>query len=75
MPTLREARLRRFWSIRELASRAGVSPRTIVQIESGAIVPRLATMRKIAGALGMEPGEIVEFAAAVEQELAGKDAA
>ena len=48
MPTLREARLRRFWSQRELATRAGVAPRTVVEAEMGRQVPRLATMRRLA---------------------------
>jgi transcriptional regulator with XRE-family HTH domain len=73
--TLHEARVRRLWSIRELATQAGVATRTIVQIEAGRIVPRYSTMRKIAAALGMEPTEIAEFAAAVEEAVEGKDAA
>lgn len=75
MMTLREARLRRLWSIRELAKRSGVATATIVAIEAGRHSPRLVTMRKLAGALGVDPSEIAEFAAAIEAEIAGKDAA
>ena len=75
MTTLREARIRRLWSIRELAKRAEVSPRTIVQAEAGRLVPRYSTMRKIAAALDMEPTTIAEFAQAVEDAVEGKDAA
>ncbi len=75
MKTLREARIRRLWSIRDLAERAGVATRTIVQIEAGRIVPRYATMRKLAAALEVEPAEVAEFAAAMEEGIEGKDAA
>ncbi len=51
MPTLQEVRKRRFLSIRELAAKANVATRTIVQIEAGRLTPRYSTMRKIAGAL------------------------
>ena len=68
---LREARLRNFLSIRELASRAGVATRTIVQIEQGRQEPTYKTARKVAEALGMPPAEIDEFALMIE----GKDAA
>ncbi len=51
MPTLQEVRKRRFLSIRELAAKANVATRTIVQIEAGRLTPRYSTMRKIASAL------------------------
>ena len=60
-------------TIRELAEAAGVSTRTIVQVEAGHIVPRFATLKKIAAALGVEPAAITEFARAIEE--AGKEAA
>jgi DNA-binding XRE family transcriptional regulator len=63
MVTLREARLQRFLTVRALASQAGVSTRTIVEAEAGRRAPYFATARKIAAALGLEPGEIEEFAA------------
>ncbi len=66
MPTLRELRAAKLLTIRDLADRAGVATRTIVQIEAGRLTPRFATMRKIAAALGAEPGEVTEFAAAIE---------
>ena len=73
MQTLREARAARVMTIRELAAAAGVSTRTIVQVETGQIVPRFATLKKIAAALGVEPAAITEFARAIEE--AGKDLA
>ena len=75
MQTLRETRAARVLTIRELAEAAGVSTRTIVQVEAGQIVPRFATLKKIAAALGVEPAEIVEFAAAIEAAARGEEAA
>lgn len=72
---LRELRLSRFLSIRELAARASVAPRTIVEAESGRRIPYFATARKIADALGVEPGEIDEFAARADPNFVGKEAA
>ena len=75
MPTLREVRIRRLLSIRELAKRAGVAQRTVVEAEAGRQVPRPATMRKLAEALGVDPLEVDEFRAAVEAAVGGKAAA
>ncbi len=75
MQTLRETRAARVLTIRELAEAAGVSTRTIVQIEAGQIMPRFATLKKIAAALGVEPAEIAEFAAAIEEAGRGEEAA
>jgi transcriptional regulator with XRE-family HTH domain len=44
-------------SVRDLALKAGISPSTIVRIESGLPV-RHITKRKIAKALGVEPSYI-----------------
>jgi transcriptional regulator with XRE-family HTH domain len=47
---------------RELAERAGCSPVTIWRIEAGReSAPQVKTMRRIADALGVQPGEIAEF--------------
>ena len=75
MVSLREARLARFLSIRDLARLAGVSPRTIVEAEAGRRVPYFVTARKIAEALGVEPGAIDEFAVRADEGFAGKGAA
>ncbi len=66
MPTLREVRLSKLWSQRELARRSGVAERTIVSIEKGQRPPRLVTMRKLADALGVDWREVAEFRATVE---------
>ncbi|MDP9364305.1 MAG: helix-turn-helix domain-containing protein [Chloroflexota bacterium] len=73
MPTLRELRIARPWSQRELARRAGVAENTIVFAETGQRVPRLLTMRRVADALGVDWSEVAEFreaVAAVEEKEA-----
>lgn len=50
---------------RGLADRAGVSHVTVATIETGRRTPALATIRKLAGALAVEPTEVREFAAAI----------
>lgn len=63
---LRDARRQRYLSIRDLAKLAGVAPRTIHETESGHTVPYFVSIRKIAAALDVEPGDIDEFAARSE---------
>jgi len=60
-------------STRALERAAGVTQKTIIDIEYGRRRPHYATMGKLAAALGVEPGEVREFAAALEEW--GKDAA
>jgi transcriptional regulator with XRE-family HTH domain len=69
MPSLREIRLRKFMTIRELAAAAQVTPRTIVDIELGRTAPRQTTMRRIAAALNVDPAEVTEFVATVEAAI------
>jgi transcriptional regulator with XRE-family HTH domain len=73
MESLREARARRMHTVRSLAAAAGCTPKTITDIELGRITPTFGTMRKIGTALGVEPTEVAEFAAAIEAR--GKAAA
>ena len=76
MPSLREIRLRNLYSLRALAAKAGVAQRTIVEAEAGRQAPRPTTMRRLADALRVDPMEIDEFRAAVDQQVeASKDAA
>ena len=53
---LRELRLRRALTLRELAALSGVAFDTIHGIETGKHQPRPSTVRKLADALGVEPG-------------------
>lgn len=50
----------RMWTQGRLAEEAGVSPTTVSGIESGRISrPHFSTIRKLAGALGVEPEELL----------------
>ena len=61
MMTLREWRHRRALSIEDLAKQAGVSTKTVSDIELGKVTPKFRTVRRIVGALGIEPGDVTEF--------------
>ena len=73
MKTLREWRAERLLGVKALAAKAGVSNKTIVQIEHGAQVPSFRTIRRLCDALEVEPRQVVEFAQAIED--AGKSLA
>ncbi len=75
MRTLKEARAARLLTVRGLAERAGVAPSTVYLAENGRRVPRFAVIRVLCDALGVEPGDIAEFAAAIEDVAQGKEAA
>jgi transcriptional regulator with XRE-family HTH domain len=50
-----------FLSQRDLAQKAGVSPTTIMHLETGESAdPRLSTVRKVAEALGVDPNSLVD---------------
>lgn len=72
--TMRQLRRERLLTIRALAAGAGVSTRTVVQVERGGQTPRPGTIRKLAAALGVEPARVREFRAAMglaDEEGAG----
>ena len=56
--SLRRMRVERFLSQRELARLAGLHAITLVRLEAGATAPSTRTVRALAGALGVEPGEL-----------------
>jgi len=56
---LKEIRQRKFVTQRELAAKSGVGLTTIVRLELSRQKPRISTARKLAAALGVEPGELV----------------
>jgi transcriptional regulator with XRE-family HTH domain len=70
MPTLRETRLALALSQRDLATKAGVAPKTIVDLELGRQEPRLRTIRRLAEALGVAPAQVDEFRQALEAKAA-----
>jgi len=59
---LRELRQERVLSVRELAERAGMATQTILDLEHGAHLraPHPKTIRKLAAALGIDPGKLAE---------------
>lgn len=59
--TLKQVRRQRLLTIRALAKHAGVSTRTVLQVEHGLRRPHPGTITKLAAALGVEPAEIREF--------------
>jgi|GEM_PF-2355858 len=65
---LAETRRRAFLTIRDLAQRAKVSTKTIVDIEHGRSEPQLRTIKQISEALNVDPLEIEEFALVIEGE-------
>lgn len=58
---LKDLREQRFLSHRELATRAGVSPTTVLNLETDKeIAPQRRTIRKLAEALGVDPRDLLE---------------
>jgi transcriptional regulator with XRE-family HTH domain len=68
--TLRRERLRQFWSQADLAARAGVSKLTISRLETGERAPSLRTVRALAQALGLAPGQLADPEELAEQKKA-----
>ena len=66
MATLREERVRRLLSVRQLAKRAGVAPTTVHLLETGRRRPQFLTIERLSRALGVEPGAVDEFRAALD---------
>jgi len=64
-------RERRMWTQARLAEEAGVSPTTVSGIESGRISrPHFGTVGKLAGALGVEPRELLSSLGPGEEDAA-----
>jgi transcriptional regulator with XRE-family HTH domain len=58
---LREERRRAGLTQGELAKEAGIGINTVLRIETGEITePRVSTLRKLAGALGLEVRDLLE---------------
>lgn len=58
MAALRELRKQAFLTQQELAARASLSPWTIHRLEIGITKPRAKTVRELAKALRVKPGQI-----------------
>jgi XRE family aerobic/anaerobic benzoate catabolism transcriptional regulator len=59
---IRETRLARGWTLRELADRSGVSPRFLVQIESGRANLSVRRLADLAAALDLSPATLLSEA-------------
>lgn len=70
MQPLRTLRTAKLMSVRELADAAGVTPKTVTDLEYGRRRPTYDTMRRIASALDVGPLEVAEFAATVSSRYA-----
>jgi predicted transcriptional regulator len=66
VPRLREARDHAFLSQRELAARSGLTQATVARLETGKHKARLSTIRRLAKALGVAPGDLV--ASVIQEE-------
>ena len=56
----------------ELAERAGIAPTSVVRLENGEIMrPRISTLTKLAGALGIKPDELTRFVSSVHRPASG----
>ena len=58
MARLRELREKQFLTQLELADKSKISEITLNRLENGKQKPRFVTIRKLAKALGVEPGDI-----------------
>jgi transcriptional regulator with XRE-family HTH domain len=66
---LRRIRLEHFLSQAELARRSGVHALTVTRLESGRTAPSTRTVRALAAALGLPPGELATPAEVAEADL------
>ena len=65
---LKEIRTGRNIGVRRLSQGAPVSPRTIITTEKGESTPGVETIRKISRFLDVDPMEVTEFKAALEEQ-------
>jgi transcriptional regulator with XRE-family HTH domain len=60
MKKLVQIRQQQAFSQRELAKRSKVGHITIARLETGVFDPRLSTLRRLAKALGVKVGELID---------------
>ncbi len=56
---LKDVRVRRALTQEELAAKAGIGKNTVNRMERDLTEPRPSTLRKLAGALNVDPAELV----------------
>ena len=66
---LRELRIQKILTQKDLAEKAGLAAVTVAAIERGIELPTPKTSRKLADVLGVEPTEIEEVQQAVQRAL------
>jgi transcriptional regulator with XRE-family HTH domain len=66
MQTLREWRIQRLMSVTTLAKAAGITRKTLIDLEHGRRRPHYETIGKLSEALDVMPQEVEEFSAALE---------
>lgn len=59
-PEVRRIRKLKGWSIAALATNAGIAARTVVNVETGAVSPRIDIVQAIATALDVTVGDLME---------------
>lgn len=59
---IRHLRLRRRLTQQKLAEATGLSLTQVSRIEHGVHRPRFSTVEKLAGALGVDPDELIDYA-------------
>ena len=67
------ARAERGWSLAQLAQRAGVSPATVHKIEKSGMTPTIASLMKIAAALGKSVAFFVDEPATPDVSVVRRD--
>jgi transcriptional regulator with XRE-family HTH domain len=58
--TLKDRRFRAGLTQQELADKAGTTQTTVARIERDAVEPEVTTIRKLAEALGLTPGDLLD---------------
>jgi DNA-binding XRE family transcriptional regulator len=58
--SVKAARRKRFMTQAQLAKAAGISQRTLVNIETNKVEPHFSTILKLADALGIDPSKLVD---------------
>ena len=58
--SLKAERVKRFMTQAQLAKAAGISQKTLVNIETNKVEPHFSTILKLADALGIDPSKLVD---------------
>jgi transcriptional regulator with XRE-family HTH domain len=67
LKTLREWRVERLLSLTSLAAQAGITKKTLIDLELGRRRPHYETMAALCQVLNVAPAEVIEFVATLDQ--------